>query len=164
MGLSAEGVRHDRKHGMGTERIALERPELAIAVHDEVSIDVAIGSTDVEIEVYWEVVILDHGDRSLFGITLTRAYDTECTRDFPFGIILAAKPRFQNICCVTSCIELSFGVLLKVAVFMYQSGEEVIAMSCHSDLFGDFGEIPRDSTVSTIDLLPSTDYEFEPVL
>lgn len=103
MGLSAEGVRHDRKHGMGTEWIALERPELAIAVHDVVGIDVAIGTADVQIEIYWEVVVLDQIDRSPFGITLARAYDTECTRDFPFSIILAAKPTFQKISCTPSC-------------------------------------------------------------
>jgi hypothetical protein len=127
---------------MGTEWIALERPELAIAMHDVVGIDVAIGTPNIEIEIYWEVVVLDQIDRSPFGITLTRAYDTERTRDFPFGIILAAKPTFQNISCIPSCGELSFGVLLKVAVFMYQRGKEVIAMSCHTNLFGDFGEVP----------------------
>ena len=79
---------------MGTEWIALEGPELAIAMHDVVSIDVAIGTPNVQIEVDWEFVVLDQIDRSPFGITLTRAYDTERTREFPFGIILAAKPTF----------------------------------------------------------------------
>jgi len=142
MGLSAEGVRHDRKHGMGTEWIALERPELAIAVHDVVGIDVAIGAPNVEIEVHWEVVVLDQIDRSPFGISLTRAYDAKRTRDFPFGIILAAKPTFQKIRCIPSCCELSFGILLKVAVFMYQRGKEVVVVTSHTNLFGAFGEIP----------------------
>ena len=56
MGLTAEMVRHDCENLSAIERIFSEGPELTISFHDEMGIDVAVRSLDVEIQVYWEIV------------------------------------------------------------------------------------------------------------
>jgi hypothetical protein len=49
MSLTAKVVRHHCQYGSRFERIALKGPELAMAFHDVMGIDVAIGTPNVNI-------------------------------------------------------------------------------------------------------------------
>lgn len=111
MGLTPKIVWHEVQNHSATKWVARERPELTMSLHDEVSIDVAVCSLDIKIQIYGKRIPFDHFGSSPFGITFHRANNSKCSRQFPFGVFLSREPCVDNL--------YGFGGLLIVFASLY---------------------------------------------
>lgn len=136
MGSTAEVCWHNRQYLSAIERIALERPELSVALHDEVGVDVAIGALDVEIQIDWEVVSSDHLDGSPFGIPLHRSDYPEGLGKIPFGILLAGEPCVDDFNSLTRAHvrPITIHPLAIMGILMCQCAKPLGTSSCDANL------------------------------